>query len=126
MFGKLCRALKQQRGFSLVELMIVVIILGILVAIAIPVYRVSQKEAETKACKSNQRLIESAAEQYYLKEGSYPSDVDALVNGGYLKNKPKCPDETVSATNREYSLGNNGKLNVTNGKLQCGHDYYAK
>ena len=46
-----------KKGFSLVELMIVVVIMGILIAVAIPLYGAITENAEKKSCKSNQALI---------------------------------------------------------------------
>ena len=86
-FNKLNR---NQKGFTLVELMIVVIIIGILVAIAIPVYNSTQKKAKETACEANIRVIQSAILQAQLEEES-PKSLDDIVK--YLDGRelPKCP-----------------------------------
>lgn len=84
---------KNQKGFTLVELMVVVVIIGILVAIAVPVYRNVQTTAKIKANDANIKIIESAI-QVYLAEGGTLDDLDInlLVTKGYLKEVPKYPD----------------------------------
>ena len=63
------RKLMSKKGFTLVELMIVIVIMGILVAVAIPVYGAVTKNAETKTCKSNMSNIKSMAATYQMTGG---------------------------------------------------------
>ncbi|MFO7611508.1 MAG: prepilin-type N-terminal cleavage/methylation domain-containing protein, partial [Clostridia bacterium] len=65
MLQKIMRKMKKgNKGFTLVELMIVVVIIGILIAIAIPVYNSIQASAEKRACQANQRTIMSQLQVY--------------------------------------------------------------
>ncbi len=68
---------KDNRGFTLVELMVVVVIIGVLTAIAIPVYNASTAKAEKGACEANLRMIDSAIQQYKMLDES----TDPLTTG---------------------------------------------
>ena len=88
---------KNNKGFTLVELMVVVAILGVLVAIAIPVYSNVTASAKTAADKANVRTINGAIEVYRAANGSITAlegSVNSshhLVADGYLKEAPADP-----------------------------------
>ncbi len=64
--------LKTARGFTLIELMVVVVIIGILAAIAIPKYQNVTESARYAACRSNLRNIAGALNLYHAENGEYP------------------------------------------------------
>jgi len=101
-----------QKGFTLVELMVVVVIIGILIAIAVPIYRNIQTNAQANACKANIRTIQGVLEVYKADgHSAYPANLNDLVNAlvpYYIKAVPKCPggtaDYTYTLTSDTYTL----------------------
>ena len=91
---------RKDEGFTLVELMVVVLIIGILVAIAIPVFNSAKANAQTKTCFANQRTIEGAAQTWEAEYGNLENlttaglEIDALVPA-YLKSAPLCPFDSA-------------------------------
>ncbi|MGI6147637.1 MAG: competence type IV pilus major pilin ComGC, partial [Bacillota bacterium] len=59
--------LRNQRGFTLVELMIVIVIIGVLAAIAVPAYSSYVSRAQERTCEANRRTISTAAGMYYIE-----------------------------------------------------------
>lgn len=106
-----------QAGFTLVEIMIVVAIIGLLAAIAIPNFVKARQEAHAKACINNLRQLDAAANQFALERGkktgdpiTYPDDLTPYVKLNSAGSLPACPaggTYSVAAvgTNPVCSLG---------------------
>lgn len=101
--------MRSKKGFTLVELMVVVIILGILVAIAIPIYNNVTGDAQKKACAANERTLEGAVAMYQAANGGVmPRNVNDLVPG-FIEAVPTCPVDGTSG----YTINSN------NGTVSC-------
>ncbi len=87
------RRFKGEKGFTLVELMVVILIIGILVAIAIPVYNAARAKAWTGACQANMRTLDGAIETYYATNEAYPASIAALAPD-YIREVPTCPQSS--------------------------------
>ena len=77
MITKLRARMRDESGFTLIELMLVVVVLGVLAGIAVPRMGGVRDQADESAVKSNLRAMQSSLEMYYVQEGEYPdSDTD--------------------------------------------------
>lgn len=83
---------KTRRGFSLVELLAVVLILAVLAAVAVPLYVSQRRSAASRACKANLTAIASSLSAYALRNGAYPDSLTTLVGAAEgLTELPRCP-----------------------------------
>lgn len=98
----------KKRGFTLVEIMIVVAIIGLLAAIAIPSFAKIRTESRKQTCANNLRLIRDATEQWAMaanKTGTDTpgtADVVPYLKGGAM---PTCPEGSLTYTLGDVATG---------------------
>jgi general secretion pathway protein G len=103
---------RQDRGFTLIELMIVISIMLILMAIAIPAYQQSVLRSREAVLHQNLFTLRSLIQQYTLDKQKAPQSLEDLVSAGYLRQIPKDPttgaadwtvdqDESVSSPDQQ-------------------------
>lgn len=74
------RMFKKDEGFTLVELMVVVLIIGILVAVAIPVFNAASDSARRRACQANLRTLDGAVEQFKAADPGNEALINAAID----------------------------------------------
>jgi prepilin-type N-terminal cleavage/methylation domain-containing protein len=93
----------RQRGFTLVELMIVVAIFGILIGLAVPNFIKARTRARQQLCIENLSQIESAKQIWGVeqakKDGDIPTEAQLVGPTLYIKIKPVCPGSGVYSLN---------------------------
>ncbi len=94
--------LMSKRGFTLVELLVVVLILGALAFVAIPRIGASATQARISACDTNVDLLNSQIELYYASTGEWPENLAAITGDAdyFPDGAPECP---VDSTEYSYS-----------------------
>ena len=102
--------IQNEKGFTLIELMVVVLIIGILVAIAIPVFSNTATTARLRACEANLRTIDGSISQYQAEFNTDPANVGELVTAEFLRASPDCPhtntnDYTIASDRAVCSQG---------------------
>lgn len=91
------KALRKVKGFTLVEIMIVVAIIGIIIAIAVPGFIRARSQSRMRSCQENLVKIDGAKEQFALERNVGPgvavamTDLVATDGTGYLKSTPNEP-----------------------------------
>jgi general secretion pathway protein G len=96
--GKIRAGKKGESGFTLVELMIVMTIIGILAAIAIPSYIRSIQKAKEAVLREDLHTMRTAIDSYTVDKEKAPDSLDDLVQAGYLKSIPIDPMTSSSDT----------------------------
>lgn len=117
---------KGTQGFTLIELMIVIAIIGILAAIAVPNFNRARAQAKKKSCVANMKTIEGAVELYQMENGTVsslsPSD---LSTKGYLKTEPKCPSDPGPSYGISIGAGGGGAGAAVMTDVECKASNFA-
>lgn len=116
------RLLKNRRGFTLIELMIVVSIIGILAAIAVPNYKWGLIKAREAVLRENLYAMRSALDQFYADQGKYPDTLEELADKKkpYLPGIPNDPFTGKNDTWQTFPpepMGDAGAANKDQGKV---------
>ncbi len=105
------KRVKDDQGFTILELLAVFAILAIIIAIAVPRYSAIVAASKTEACAANIEMISKAAAMYYEIEDTRP-DIAGLVAAGYIEEQVNCPFSDLAAP-VGYSI------DATSGTVTC-------
>ena len=99
---------RQEGGFALLELMVVMLIIGVLATVAIPSFVAAIKSAKEAALKEDLHVLRDAIDSYTMDKNKAPQSLDDLVQNGYLKVIPEDPfthsrDTWVTASDDTYA-----------------------
>jgi len=94
---------KEANGFTLIELMIVVSIVGILATLAVPSYQGTLLRAREAALRQDLFTMRDVLDQHRADQGKYPPSLQALVDAGYLRAIPNDPFTNLATTWQEIT-----------------------
>ena len=94
---------KEANGFTMIELMIVVSIVGILATLAVPSYQGTLLRAREAALRQDLFTMRDVLDQHRADQGKYPPSLQALVDAGYLRAIPNDPFTNLATTWQEIT-----------------------
>jgi general secretion pathway protein G len=90
--------MKKLKGFTLVELMVVLAVIALLLSVVVPDYMGRMRRAEEAVLQENLTLMRDALDKHYADAGKYPSSLEELVAKRYLRAIPKDPFTQSAST----------------------------
>jgi competence protein ComGC len=112
--------IRNEKAFTLIEMMIVLLIISVLILIAIPNVTKHSKSIDEKGCNAYVQMVQGQIEAYKMDEKQLPSSLTELTEKEYLPENAQCPDGTqllidadgkVEKVGGSASLGANGEEN---------------
>ena len=82
---------KNEKGFTLIEMLIVMLVISVLLIITVPNVMKNQEAVNSKGCDAYVKMVEGQVQAYKLKEGAIPT-MEQLISAGFIKEDAKCPE----------------------------------
>jgi len=99
--------MRRSRGYTLIELIIVMAIISVLVAIAVPMYQKSLMRSRETVLRNNLFTLRTVIDEYTFDKKKAPQTLQDLVNEGYLR---KVPDDPITGDDRSWRVINEDSL----------------
>ncbi|MDH5180207.1 MAG: type II secretion system protein GspG [Gammaproteobacteria bacterium] len=118
----------RNRGFTMMELLLVLMLVALLASVAAPMVTTSIERAKVSTLKENLFVLRKAIDDYYADNGQYPEDLQVLVSKRYIRHIPEDP-LTDSVSSWILIRDKNGEGNImdirsgSNGKARDGTPY---
>lgn len=100
------KIMRNERAFTLIEMMIVLLIISVLILVAIPNVTKHSKSIDDKGCQAYVQMVQGQVEAYKMDEKSTPTTLEELSAKDYLPEGAKCPD------GRDLTINSDGKVEV--------------
>ncbi|GKV68090.1 competence protein ComGC [Sporosarcina sp. NCCP-2716] len=100
------KKLRNEQGFTLIEMMIVLLIISVLILVAIPNVTKHSKSIDDKGCDAYLKMVEGQVQAYKMDKKKFPATIGELSTAEYLPDNAKCPDGS------ELSIDTDGKVTV--------------
>ena len=113
---------KCESGFTVAELLVVLLIIGLIAAVAVPNVSGAIQRAEEAALRENLQVMRRALDDYFVDKGAYPTELGALVDGRYIR---FVPDDPVAGRDAGWALvtdDDGGILDVISASNKLGSD----
>lgn len=90
---------KSEEGFTLIEMMIVMLVISVLLIITIPNITKHNSNINSKGCEAFVKMVQSQVQSYEIEHNAYPASTDDLIKDGYLNaGATTCPDGKTTVT----------------------------
>ncbi|KIL44387.1 competence type IV pilus major pilin ComGC [Jeotgalibacillus soli] len=107
MIRKMINLVKSNRGFTLIEMVIVLLVISVLLIVSLPNISQQSSEINAKGCLAFQQMVQGQVESYRMANNAVPASVETLQTQGYLRqNEITCPD------GRELVINTDGHVTI--------------
>ncbi|MDG5470793.1 competence type IV pilus major pilin ComGC [Jeotgalibacillus sp. ET6] len=100
-------ALQNNRGFTLIEMVIVLLVISVLLVVSLPNISSQSSSINRKGCQAFQQMVQAQVESYRLTNNTLPASIEALQGDGYLRE-----DETTCPDGRTLEIKSTGEVTI--------------